>query len=148
VLHAPSRVRFVETGSNTALLAFLSIEQQFKTTKGERATKIRHICIINTGWPSSPPGVPQLGLKHALPEENWATLPFSPHHTENFSQNSLPLCYLLVLLCRPCLFAVLEVNVSAIAPVEVAAQESAMAGILRRVGVLICGNVAFLVIIT
>ena len=34
---------------------------------------------IRGSGPSSPPGVPQLGLKHALPEDNWATyitLPF------------------------------------------------------------------------
>jgi len=93
-------------------------------------------------------GSASIGPKTRNPGGELGHPSFQRPQTDNSSQNSLPLCYLPVLLCRPCLFAVLEVNASAIAPVEVVAQESAMAGILGRVGVLICGNVVFLVIIT
>ena len=91
-------------------------------------------------------GSASIGPKTRTPGGELGHPSFQRPQTDNSSQNSLPLCYLLVLLCRPCLFAVLEVNVSAIAP-EVVAQESATASIIGRVGVLICQNVAFLVII-
>jgi hypothetical protein len=39
VLHEPSGVSLVETGSNTALLAFLNIEQQLKAQKVKEQQK-------------------------------------------------------------------------------------------------------------
>ncbi len=70
-------------------------------------------------------GSASIGPKTRTPGGELGQPSFHRPQTDNSSQNSLPLCYLLVLLCRPCLFAVQEF--SGIAPVEVVAQESAMA---------------------
>ncbi len=84
-----------------------------------------------------------LGPKYALPEGQLATLPsvlpaLGIHH----SANPLSLRYLLLLLCWPSVFVVLNAIVSE----EVVEGASAVTVVLRPVGVLVRGGVALVII--